>query len=120
MTKPTIALSELLEKGADVDLLRQMIQFVAQRMRELDVEGLCGAGYDIKSLERTNSRNGYRDRLWQTRTGDVDLRIPKLRSGSYFPSFLEPLKRPWPQSFRRPTSRAFRRVRSTNGSRPWA
>lgn len=90
MTKSTIALSELLEKGADVDLLRQMIQFVAQRMMELDVEGLCGAGYDIKSLERTNSRNGYRDRLWQTRTGDVDLRIPKLRSGSYFPGFLEP------------------------------
>lgn len=90
MTQPTIALSELLEKGADVDLLRQMIQFVAQRMMELDVEGLCGAGYDIKSLERTNSRNGYRDRLWQTRTGDVDLRIPKLRSGSYFPGFLEP------------------------------
>lgn len=67
-----------------------MIQFVAQRMMELDVEGLCGAGYDIKSMERTNSRNGYRDRLWQTRTGDVDLRIPKLRSGSYFPGFLEP------------------------------
>jgi putative transposase len=90
MTQPTVSLNELLEKGADVDLLRQMIQFVAQRMMELDVEGLCGAGYDIKSLERTNSRNGYRDRLWQTRTGDVDLRIPKLRSGSYFPGFLEP------------------------------
>lgn len=59
-------------------------------MMELDVEGLCGAGYDIKSVERTNSRNGYRDLLWQTRTGDVDLRIPKLRAGSYFPGFLEP------------------------------
>lgn len=90
MTKPTVSLNELLEKGADVDLLRQMIQFVAQRMMELDVEGLCGAGYDIKSVERINSRNGYRDRLWQTRTGDVDLRIPKLRAGSYFPGFLEP------------------------------
>lgn len=90
MTTPTVSLNELLEKGADVDLLRQMIQFVAQRMMELDVEGLCGAGYDIKSVERTNSRNGYRNRVWQTRSGEVDLRIPKLRSGSYFPGFLEP------------------------------
>ena len=90
MTKPTIALTELVEKGADADLLKQMIQFVAQRMMEFDVEGLCGAGFDVKSPDRTNSRNGYRDRLWQTRAGDVDLKIPKLRQGSYFPPFLEP------------------------------
>ncbi|WP_060489957.1 IS256 family transposase, partial [Pseudomonas sp. NBRC 111121] len=90
MTKPTIALTELVEKGADADLLKQMIQFVAQRMMEFDVEGLCGAGFDVKSPDRTNSRNGYRDRLWQTRAGDVDLKIPKLRQGSYFPGFLEP------------------------------
>lgn len=49
---------------------KQMMQFVAQRMMELDVEGLCAAGYDIKSVEHTNSRNGYRDCLWQIRTGD--------------------------------------------------
>lgn len=55
-----------------------------------DVEGLCGAGFDVKSPGRTNSRNGYRDRLWQTRAGDVDLKIPKLRQCSYFPGFLEP------------------------------
>ncbi len=90
MTKPTIALSELAEKGADAELLKHMIQFVAQRLMELDVETLCGAGYGIKSDERSNSRNGYRDRLWQTRAGDVELRIPKLRQGSYFPTFLEP------------------------------
>ncbi|SCX91481.1 putative transposase [Pseudomonas sp. NFACC37-1] len=90
MTKPTIALTELVEKGADADLLKQMIQFVAQRMMEFDVEGLCGAGFDVKSPDRTKSRNGYRDRLWQTRAGDVDLKIPKLRQGSYFPGFLEP------------------------------
>lgn len=52
-----------------------MIQFVAQRMMEFDVESLCGAGFDVKSPDRTNSRNGYRDRLWQTRAGDVDLKI---------------------------------------------
>ncbi len=90
MTKPTIALTELVEKGADTDLLKQMIQFIAQRMMEFDVEGLCGAGFDVKSPDRTNSRNGYRDRLWQTHAGDVDLKIPKLRQGSYFPGFLEP------------------------------
>lgn len=49
MTKPTIALTELVEKGADADLLKQMIQFVAQRMMEFDVEGLCGAGFDVKA-----------------------------------------------------------------------
>ena len=90
MTKATMALTELAEKGPDVDVLRQMIQFVAQRLMDLDVETLCGAGYDVKSAERANSRNGYRDRLWDTRAGGIDLKIPKLRSGSYFPPFLEP------------------------------
>ena len=90
MTKPTMALAELAEKGADADLLREMIQYVAQRMMEMDVEGRCGAGFGERSPERTNSRNGYRDRLWETRAGSVDLKIPKLRSGSYFPGFLEP------------------------------
>ena len=89
-TKTTIALADLVEKGADSDLLRDMIQFVAQRMMELDTEGLCAAAYGERSAERTNSRNGYRERLWQTRAGAVDLKIPKLRKGSYFPGFLEP------------------------------
>jgi len=90
MTASTIALTELAEKGADVDVLRQMVQFMAQRLMEIDVEGRCGAGYDEKSAERTNSRNGYRDRTWETRAGAVELKIPKLRQGSYFPEFLEP------------------------------
>src|SRR5476651_1900330 len=67
-----------------------MVQFMAQRLMELDVEGRCGAGYDEKSSERVNSRNGYRDRNWDTRAGSVELKIPKLRQGSYFPEFLEP------------------------------
>ena len=54
MTNLTIALSELAEKGADIDVLRQMVQFMAQRLMELDVEGRCGAGYDEKSPERLN------------------------------------------------------------------
>jgi len=89
-TKSTIALTELAEKGADADLLRDMIQFVAQRMMDMDVESLCAAFYGERSPERLNSRNGYRERLWETRAGSVDLKIPKLRKGSYFPGFLEP------------------------------
>jgi transposase-like protein len=86
MTNATIALSELAGKGADIDVLRQMVQFMAQRLMEIDVDGRCGAGYDEKSAERINSRNGYRDRTWDTRAGSVELKIPKLRQGSYFPS----------------------------------
>ncbi len=64
MTNVTMTLAELTEKGADIDVLRQMVQFMAQRLMELDVEGRSGAGYDEKNPERLNSRNGYRDRLW--------------------------------------------------------
>jgi putative transposase len=90
MAKASMALAELVEKGADTDVLRQMIQYVAQRLMDLDVEGLCGAGYGERSPERTNSRNGYRDRVWDTRAGTVELKIPKMRAGSYLPGFLEP------------------------------
>jgi putative transposase len=89
-TKSTIALTELAEKGADADLLRDMLQFVAQRLMDMDVESLCAAFYGERSPDRLNSRNGYRERLWETRAGSVDLKIPKLRKGSYFPGFLEP------------------------------
>ena len=90
MTNPSMTLTELVEKGADVDVLREMLQFVAQRMMDLGVEGRCGAAYGERDNARENSRNGYRDRLWETRAGALDLRIPKLRKGSYFPPFLEP------------------------------
>jgi len=90
MTIATMALAELADKGADVDVLRQMVQFMAQRLMELDVEGRCGAGYDEQSAERVTSRNGYRERTRDTRTGSVELMMPKLRRGSYLPEFLEP------------------------------
>jgi putative transposase len=89
MTEDTIALRALLEKGSDVTFLREMIGFAAQRLMELEAEGLCGVGRGERSAERRNQRNGYRDRDWQTRAGTVELRIPKLRKGSYFPAFLE-------------------------------
>ena len=90
MTKASMSLAELAEKGPDGDLLREMIQFVAQRLMDMDVETLCGAAYGERSAERANSRNGYRERIWETRAGAVELKLPKLRSGSYFPGFLEP------------------------------
>ncbi len=85
-----MTLRTLLEKSSDADLLREMIGFTAQRLMELEVEGLTGAAYGEKSQERLVQRNGYRDRMWETRAGTVELRIPKLRKGSYFPGFLEP------------------------------
>lgn len=90
MTDEMMTLRTLLEKSADADLLREMIGFTAQRLMELEVEGKTGAGYGEKSADRLVQRNGYRDRLWETRAGTVELRIPKLRKGSYFPAFLEP------------------------------
>ena len=90
MTDDRIALRELLEKGSDTTMLREMIGFAAQRLMELETDTLCGAGHGERSESRTNHRNGYRDRDWQTRAGAVELRIPKLRKGSYFPGFLEP------------------------------
>jgi putative transposase len=90
MTDEMIALRALLEKSADADLLREMIGFTAHRLMELEVAGLTGAGHGERSAERLNWRNGYRERDWETRAGTVELRIPKLRKGSYFPGFLEP------------------------------
>ena len=90
MTDDRMALAQLLEKGSDSDLLREMIGYVAQRLMQLDVEGLVGAVHGERGEGRENWRNGYRDRDWHTRSGTVPLRIPKLRRGSYFPAFLEP------------------------------
>ncbi len=90
MTDDMIAFRGLMEKSADADLLREMIGFAAQRLMELEVGGLTGAAHGEKSPERLAQRNGYRDRDWETRAGTVELRIPKLRKGSYFPFFLEP------------------------------
>src|SRR5258707_2968624 len=90
MTDDKIALRALLEKGSDATFLREMIGFAAQRLMALESETLCGAGHGERSADRRNQRNGYRDRDWETRAGTVELRIPKLRRGSYFPAFLEP------------------------------
>lgn len=100
MTDPTIALKQYLiniglEK--DADFLQQGLQILSQMLMELEVEQKIGASKHERTPERKNYRNGHRSRTWKTRVGEIDLAIPKLRMGSYFPSLLEP---------RRPTERA--------------
>ena len=90
MTIDRMTLKALVEKGSDDDLLREMMAYVANRMMDLEVESLTGAAHGERSPARTNHRNGYRERAWETRAGTVELAIPKLRKGSYFPAFLEP------------------------------
>src|SRR6476646_1361176 len=92
MTEGRLPLSELLEKAGDGDFLRSVAEAVVQLLMETDVEGLIGAGRHERSGDRTTYRNGYRDRTLDTRLGSLQLRIPKLRQGSYFPPFLEPRK----------------------------
>jgi transposase-like protein len=90
MTETMMSLRALLEKSSDAGLLREMVGFAAQRLMELEVEELTGAPHGARDPDRLNQRNGYRERAWETRAGTVELRIPKLRKGSYFPGFLEP------------------------------
>ncbi len=90
MTDARMALIELIEKGADVDLVRELLAFAAERLMAAEVDQLTGAAAGVRSPERINHRNGYRERDWETRVGRIELAIPKLRKGSYFPAFLEP------------------------------
>ena len=90
MTDEMMDLRSLVEKAPDADLLREMIAFAAERLMEIEVGALTGAPHGEKNPHRLVQRNGYRDRDWETRAGTVELRIPKLRKGSYFPGFLEP------------------------------
>ena len=96
MTDITMAFMELLRKhelDIDSDFLREGVQIMMQKLIELEAEQQIGAGHYERKPERVTYRNGYRARLWETRVGEVPLRIPKLREGVYFPSLLEPRKR---------------------------
>ncbi len=90
MTDDMMNLRALVEKTPDCDLLREMIGFAAERLMELEVGAATGAAFGERTPLRLAQRNGDRERDWETRAGTVELRIPKLRKGSYFPSFLEP------------------------------
>ena len=92
MTEDRLPLAELMQKAGDDDFLRNVAEAVVQLLMEADVDGLIGAGRHERPGERTTQRNGYRDRTLDTRLGSLQLRIPKLRQGSYFPPFLEPRK----------------------------
>src|SRR5262249_26561255 len=91
-----MALDELLRKAygeQDVDFLREGVRLLAQAVMELEVTQHLGAGWHERTSERRGLRNGYRERQWDTRVGTLDLQVPRVRDGSYFPSLLEPRRR---------------------------
>ena len=90
MTDDRMALIAMIEKSADTDLVRDMLAFAADRLMDAEVEARTGAAHGMRDPARQVQRNGYRERTWDTRAGRIDLEIPRLRRGSYFPSFLEP------------------------------
>lgn len=96
MTNPTITLLEYLRKmgiDKDKDFLRESVRVISQMVMELEAQEEAGALRHERTPKRKTYRNGYRERMWETRVGEINLRIPKLRSGSYFPSLLEPRRR---------------------------
>ena len=96
MVKERMDLLELLRKGGmdgDVDFLREALRVLVEGIMDAEVSSRIGAEYGKRSPERVTQRNGYRSRAWDTRVGTMDLHIPKLREGSYFPSLLEPRRR---------------------------
>ena len=96
MVKERMDLLELLRKGGmdgDVDFLREALRVLVEGIMDAEVSGRIGAEYGERSPERVTQRNGYRSRAWDTRVGTMELHIPKLREGSYFPSLLEPRRR---------------------------
>ena len=96
MANPRMTLLDLLskaEQGADPDFLRDGLKLLAQELMDAEVTQLVGAGLHERSENRLTYRNGYREREWDTRVGTIDLQIPKLRQGAYFPSLLEPRRR---------------------------
>ena len=90
MTDERMALLELIEKGADADLVRELLAYASERLMAAEVDRLAGAAAGSRSPDRINHRHGYRGRGWETRVGRIELAIPKLRKSSYFPTFLEP------------------------------
>jgi putative transposase len=96
MAEKSLSLDELVRKlmgDEHADVLRETLAWFVGELMEAEVAGQIGAGLHEKSAERVTHRNGYRERSWRTRAGEIALQIPRLRSGTYFPSFLEPRSR---------------------------
>src|ERR671939_2038401 len=95
MAEERMALPDTLRKGEEPaeDPLRQIVRWAVQELMEAEVAAQIGAGRYERTDERSTQRNGYRPRTWDTRVGTLELQIPKLRTGSYFPSWLEPRRR---------------------------
>ncbi len=102
MVETTMEINDWLRKQleqASPDLLRAMVQEFAEALMGAEADALCGADYGERSPERVNIRNGYRERRWDTRVGTIELPIPKLRQGSYFPDWLLERRRRAEQAF---------------------
>src|SRR5467141_2825319 len=124
MTDEMMSLRTLLEKSSDADLLREMVGFAAQRLMELEVENLTGAAHGERSPDRINHRNGYRDRIWETRapgrSSCASQSCPRAATSRGFWSRGAWLRKPSPRLSRRLTCTACRRARSMIWSKPWA
>jgi hypothetical protein len=121
--RPRMTAAQLVDKllaSEHADVLRESIAWLVAELMDAEVATLVGAELGERAPgRRTTQRNGYRPRVWDTRVGQLELAIPKLRAGSYFPSFLEPAGAPsrrWSRSCRRPMSTASPPARSTGWS----
>ena len=102
MVDYTMEVTDWLRKqleDAHPDLLRAMVKEFAEALMSADADGVCGAGYGERSSQRVNRRNGYRERDWDTRVGSIELAVPRLREGSYFPDWLLHPRRRAKQAF---------------------
>jgi len=105
---------------ASPDLLRAMLQTFAEALMSADADAVCGAGYGQRSPDRSNTRNGYRQRGWDTRAGSIDLAVPKLRSGSYFPEWLLERRRRAESALVSVVATSYCSVSARGGWRSWS
>ena len=127
MTDDRMALKAALEKASDTELLSHMLGFVAEKLMALNVDQLCNASRHERIGARTNYRNGYRERSWDTRAGTVDLKVPKLRKGELFSrvsgaaliSLVEIRQAFRPARLRRKEGQGDRHGRAAHGVRGW-
>jgi putative transposase len=104
---------------ASPDLLRAMLKTFVEALLSADADAVCGAGWGERSPDRVNRRNGYRDREWDTRAGTIELAVPKLREGSYFPDWLLQRRRRAEQALTSVVATSYLLGSRPGGSRSW-